>query len=101
MRCSSRIYRSGCKHSKQKKFVNIYLLGALLTSGTALTKPHKNRRVYVYMCIYIYIYIYIGGRDSPHEVFDPWVRWDLGLDRIRSFRVVVVVVVAAAAVVVC
>ncbi len=35
----------------------------------------------------------IGGRDSPHEVFDPWVRWDLGLDRIRSFRVVVVVVV--------
>ena len=32
----------------------------------------------------------IGERDSPHEVFDPWVRWDLGLDRIRSFRVVVV-----------
>ena len=30
----------------------------------------------------------IGGRDSPQEVFDPWVRWDLGLDRIRSFRVV-------------
>ena len=30
----------------------------------------------------------IGGRDSPHEVFNPWVRWDLGLDRIRSFRVV-------------
>ena len=30
----------------------------------------------------------IGGRDSPHEVFDPCVRWDLGLDRIRSFRVV-------------
>ena len=34
----------------------------------------------------------IGGRDSPHGVFDPWVRWDLGLDRIRSFRAVVVVV---------
>ena len=36
----------------------------------------------------------IGGRDSPHGVFDPWVRWDLGLDRIRSFRDVVVVVVS-------
>ena len=35
----------------------------------------------------------VRGRDSPHGVFDPWVRWDLGLDRIRSFRVVVVVVV--------
>ena len=34
--------------------------------------------------------VIIGGRDSPHRVFDPWVRWDLGLDRIRSFRVVVV-----------
>ena len=33
----------------------------------------------------------VGGRDSPHEVFDPCVRWDLGLDRIRSFCVVVVV----------
>ncbi len=32
----------------------------------------------------------VGGRDSPHEVFDPCVRWDLGLDRIRSFRVAVV-----------
>ena len=32
----------------------------------------------------------VGGRDSPHEVFDPWVRWDLGLDRMRSFSVVVV-----------
>ncbi len=37
----------------------------------------------------------IEGRDSPHEVFDPWVRWDLGLDRIRSFSVVVVVVVVS------
>ena len=37
--------------------------------------------------------VYIEVRDSPHAVFDPWVRWDLGLDRIRSFRVVVVVVV--------
>ena len=36
----------------------------------------------------------IGGRDFPHEVFDPWVRWDLGLDMIRSFSVVVVVVTA-------
>ena len=35
----------------------------------------------------------VRGRDSPHGVFDPWVRWDLGLDRIRSFSVVVVVVV--------
>ena len=35
----------------------------------------------------------VRGRDSPHGVFDPWVRWYLGLDRIRSFRVVVVVVV--------
>ena len=34
----------------------------------------------------------IRGRDSPHGVFDPWVRWYPGLDRIRSFRVVVVVV---------
>ena len=33
----------------------------------------------------------VGGRDSLHGVFDPWVRWDLGLDRIRSFSVVVVV----------
>ena len=31
----------------------------------------------------------VGVRDSPHEVFDPWVRWDPGLDRSRSFRVVV------------
>ena len=37
-------------------------------------------------------HILVRGRDSPHGVFDPWVRWDLGLDRIRSFRVVVVVV---------
>ena len=29
----------------------------------------------------------------PSRVFDPWVRWNLGLDRIRSFRLVVVVVV--------
>ena len=36
----------------------------------------------------------VGGRDSPHGVFDPWVRWDPDLDRIRSFRVVVVVVVS-------
>ena len=35
-------------------------------------------------------YIDIGGRDSPQDVFDPWVRWDLGLDRIRSFSVIVV-----------
>ena len=35
--------------------------------------------------------IKIRGRDSPHGVFDPWVRWDLGPDRIRSFSVVVVV----------
>jgi hypothetical protein len=27
----------------------------------------------------------------PKGIFDPWVRWDLGLDRIRSFRVVVAV----------
>ena len=32
---------------------------------------------------------HIGG-DSPHGVFDPWARWDLGLVRIRSFSVVVV-----------
>ena len=37
--------------------------------------------------------LHIRGRDSPHGVFDPRVRWDLGLDKIRSFRVVVVVVV--------
>ena len=40
--------------------------------------------------------LFVGGRDSPHEVFDPWVRWDLGLDRIRSFRVIVIVVVLTA-----
>ena len=43
--------------------------------------------------------IHIRGRDSPQGVFDPWVRWDLGLDRIRSFRVVVVVVVVVVGVV--
>ena len=37
----------------------------------------------------------VGGRDSPHGVFDPWARWDLGLVRVRSFHVVVVVVVTA------
>ncbi len=39
----------------------------------------------------------IGGRDSPHGVFDPWARWDLGLVRLKSFRVVIVVVVAVTA----
>ena len=29
------------------------------------------------------------GAPGPDGVFDPWVRWDLGLDGIRSFRVFV------------
>ena len=40
---------------------------------------------------------FVRGRDSPPGVFDPWVRWDLGLDRSRSFRVVVVIVVVVTA----
>ena len=40
--------------------------------------------------------VHVGGRDFPHEVFEPWVRWDLGLDRIRSFSVVRAAVVVTA-----
>ncbi len=69
-RNGSRFDRLGWNFVQMKDVSSIKQLGPLVGQFRAIQK--------------------IGGRDSPHEVFDPCVRWDLGLDRIRSFRVAVV-----------
>ena len=60
----------------------------------------SNISCFVYVCLYLYMILYIYILFNifyicPNGIFDPWVRWDGGLDSARNSSAAAAVAAAA------